>query len=636
MKNEKQQMNPSNYLLSRPLNESMGEEIIKHIGLDNKLPKCGFLAGQSVMSTLLKLYGLDLKKQGPINDIDIFFTQFERIDDIDFKKAKHKESLEKLQNTSHYDEMFKKNFYVQGSCYIDNINYIELTQDNNCQLMGGNGKKRWRLTNTEKLDIILSEFDLSCVQVGVDLSTGKMRWSPDFEKFIHGSPVKTACEITMAERAWLRISKKKREMPWMIWDEAQIMSSLHLAQIRTILSVQEQKGNLITIYNWESHYQPKMEAEKNYYSRHLTPIWELIKSIDRSCIFDNISVYDSVMNLYKSGQFKISEEYVEKVESIFSLAHMIKNYDYFNDHKTSVYDHTRELYINGSYDPVLTKHKVSSEDEFCSYIDANPDCIFLKAPFGKSELNYDIFTESILRSQWDLVDKLIGLGFRVDIKIKDKYAHEIILKKACGQALITTQNYLYENNLNTYQSENKYTYAIIDAAYLNKIEDLKTLLKQTNIKHIVDENGKTPLMIAVRENNLKVAQILIDAGSEINAEDDSGLTPLYYAITRDNLEMTRLLITNNADVCKLIGYSGIHPLDLTIYLRESSIALSICNAMPENELDMVIPKMINKAKKMPGNEHQEFVHAMESLMAARAVKNLLKDHRAKNSACISL
>ncbi|UYV81988.1 hypothetical protein LAZ67_21000316 [Cordylochernes scorpioides] len=63
-----------------------------------------------------------------------------------------------------------------------------------------------------------------------------------------------------------------------------------------------------------------------------------------------------------------------------------------------------------------------------------------------------------------------------------------------------------------------------------------------------DIDGDTPLMQAVRTNNLTNAKILIIAGANINARDNRGLTPLLYAIKYTDSSIVKFLIESGAEV----------------------------------------------------------------------------------------
>lgn len=60
--------------------------------------------------------------------------------------------------------------------------------------------------------------------------------------------------------------------------------------------------------------------------------------------------------------------------------------------------------------------------------------------------------------------------------------------------------------------------------------------------------GKTLLHAAAFEGNLKIAEILIKRGADVNSRDTFKQTPLYYAAHEGHLEMAEFLITKGADV----------------------------------------------------------------------------------------
>ena len=54
--------------------------------------------------------------------------------------------------------------------------------------------------------------------------------------------------------------------------------------------------------------------------------------------------------------------------------------------------------------------------------------------------------------------------------------------------------------------------------------------------NINDENGDTPLQIAIRENRPGIVKLLLEYGANVNAKDKQGLTPLFAAIVDNHPE----------------------------------------------------------------------------------------------------
>ena len=73
--------------------------------------------------------------------------------------------------------------------------------------------------------------------------------------------------------------------------------------------------------------------------------------------------------------------------------------------------------------------------------------------------------------------------------------------------------------------------------------------------------GETPLMLAAINNQMALAQELIDRGADVNRK---GWTPLHYAATRGHREMMRLLLENNAYIDSEAA-NGTTPLMMAAY-----------------------------------------------------------------------
>jgi ankyrin repeat protein len=63
-----------------------------------------------------------------------------------------------------------------------------------------------------------------------------------------------------------------------------------------------------------------------------------------------------------------------------------------------------------------------------------------------------------------------------------------------------------------------------------------------------DAQGRTPLLIAMSQQDWKTARRLVDAGAQVDLADKSGFTPLMAAAMHGNLEMFRLFLARTANV----------------------------------------------------------------------------------------
>lgn len=90
--------------------------------------------------------------------------------------------------------------------------------------------------------------------------------------------------------------------------------------------------------------------------------------------------------------------------------------------------------------------------------------------------------------------------------------------------------------------------ALILSAKCNDIMKVKKILKKGADINTVDDLGRTALMWAANNGYLKMAELLINKGSNLNSKDDfEGFTALTLASRRGFFEIVKLLIDNNAD-----------------------------------------------------------------------------------------
>ncbi len=72
--------------------------------------------------------------------------------------------------------------------------------------------------------------------------------------------------------------------------------------------------------------------------------------------------------------------------------------------------------------------------------------------------------------------------------------------------------------------------------------NLETLLAEGVTPNVIDEFGRTPLMVASLSNNFKAAKLLVDSGANYKAKDEGGATALSYAVRGDAKGIAALLL----------------------------------------------------------------------------------------------
>ena len=71
-----------------------------------------------------------------------------------------------------------------------------------------------------------------------------------------------------------------------------------------------------------------------------------------------------------------------------------------------------------------------------------------------------------------------------------------------------------------------------------------------------DRDGRTALLVAVRENSIDAARVLIEAGADVNAKDNIHDTPYLYAAAEGRLEILRMTLQAGANLKDTNRYGG--------------------------------------------------------------------------------
>ena len=304
-------------LFDRPLSASMGRAVLDHLAALTPLPASGCVAGQSVMSALLALYPSEAHRghAGPIKDVDVFHGAqdrliesgfFEELALLDGAGLVPVSPLNDAQaKPGDYDRLFDFKLNIERVHLSGLLNLIEMAPS---LPLGGDAAT---MSDADRLDTVLSEFDFSLVQVGVDLKTGALRWTPGFAAVARGEPVRVD-DIGLAERTWMRYQKKRAQMPWLSWDDAQIKSAVQLAQIRTYALLGGDKSAPEKFAAWQA--APSMERLPELpENARLSPIWDWLACRDRSASFQEVK------RMHGAGQFALTPRDALLLESFTAV-----------------------------------------------------------------------------------------------------------------------------------------------------------------------------------------------------------------------------------------------------------------------------------------------------------------------------
>ena len=99
----------------------------------------------------------------------------------------------------------------------------------------------------------------------------------------------------------------------------------------------------------------------------------------------------------------------------------------------------------------------------------------------------------------------------------------------------------------------------------------KMLNQNPKLADVIDKNGETPLMGAVRKGHLPIVQYMIGKGISPNTSGKLGGTPLMSAVDAEQNKIAEYLITNGAKV-NAQNESGLTPLHIATLAGRSELA----------------------------------------------------------------
>eukprot|EP01132_Coremiostelium_polycephalum_P004808 gene4808-5994_t len=113
----------------------------------------------------------------------------------------------------------------------------------------------------------------------------------------------------------------------------------------------------------------------------------------------------------------------------------------------------------------------------------------------------------------------------------------------------------------------KLSEAIVNGNY----EQVKEMIDSGNFKlDEIDFGGLQPLHFTSRMGNVRMAELLLNVGADINAENNYGSTPLHEAVRRGEVDMVKFLIERKADLT--IGdIDGNTPLHLAVRCEDGEL-----------------------------------------------------------------
>ena len=101
---------------------------------------------------------------------------------------------------------------------------------------------------------------------------------------------------------------------------------------------------------------------------------------------------------------------------------------------------------------------------------------------------------------------------------------------------------------------------IMDSALNGNVEAISLALEAGIEPNIVDENGRTPLMLAAFNGHTEIAERLLEAGARLDLRDSTNRTAFMFACTGSNLKLITILHRRGASVNDIDSHESWTPL----------------------------------------------------------------------------
>ncbi|MDR3113741.1 MAG: ankyrin repeat domain-containing protein [Endomicrobium sp.] len=228
----------------------------------------------------------------------------------------------------------------------------------------------------------------------------------------------------------------------------------------------------------------------------------------------------------------------------------------------------------------------------------NPNEIFYSAAYEATPLQ-----EAVKRGNLTAAQYIIARGANLDLKANDKTALEMaVLKNDLKMAnlLVSNRAYIYASNIledsvrehdtavlkylldngaakrSVPSARRGADYALIKACRLGNIEAMRLLINAGADVSVVDSKGRGLLFYAAERNDIAVLEFIFPYNIRmLNVIDDEGFTPLMVAVERNNIHGARFLVAKGAyiDVPNKKSFTVIHyskNAEMTRFLNEEA------------------------------------------------------------------
>ena len=209
---------------------------------------------------------------------------------------------------------------------------------------------------------------------------------------------------------------------------------------------------------------------------------------------------------------------------------------------------------------------ISSDGEICQDECAYPGVVEILLTSGAIVDARDHFDSTALYyacSKNDVVTVKILLNAKANVVDCGKFYSNSPLNVAAQNESPAVLECLLETKVNVDVLDSNGDTPLMYAVKKKRLPNITLLLKHgAHIDSTHGPMGRTPLFEAVFSGSANVAGYLIDSGAAVNRQDSKGMTPLHLGCG-SNMDMLELLLNKKASV-DMVDYKGFAPLHMAV------------------------------------------------------------------------
>jgi ankyrin repeat protein len=200
-------------------------------------------------------------------------------------------------------------------------------------------------------------------------------------------------------------------------------------------------------------------------------------------------------------------------------------------------------------------------------------------------MSYDLYA-LIRENKIDAIQEAIANG--ADINVQDEEGNTPLILALDGEEVNDeTIECLLNYNPNVTIANEDGTTPLHLAVLRNSIKFIKALIERGAGINVQDEEGNIPLILALEEEEVEdeTIEYLIDCNSKVMIANKDGTTPLHAAVFRNNIKFIKALIERGADINARDEFQAT-PLLRVLDLRGRQNDMEVIKCLLENGADI--------------------------------------------------